>query len=162
MYLLYVDESGQHGGRHFILAGVAVFERQTYWLANTLDQIQLRFLPSMKESIEYHASIIRVGQEAPWNTLKVDERRKLLDTVYDTIVEGQVVLFATVIEREWLKEGTDEYSFAFESLVNRFDRFLRWKYKEEGEAQRGLIIIAESQYHQRIETLAAKIRQTGT
>lgn len=58
--------------------------------------------------------------------------------------------------------GADEYDFAFESLLNRFDRFLRCKYKDEGEAQRGLIIIAESQYQRRIETLAKKIRQVGT
>jgi len=162
LYLLYIDESGQHGGRHFVLAGVAVFERQTYWLADALEQIQLHFLPSLKGPVEYHASPIRAGQDPPWNTLKAAERHQFLDAVYKTIADGQVVLFASIIEREWLKAGTDEYGFAFESLVNRFDRFLRWKYKEEGQAQRGLIIIAESQYQQRIETLAGNIRRVGT
>lgn len=78
------------------------------------------------------------------------------------MAEGQIVLFASAIEREWLKQGVNEYDFAFESLVNRFDRFLRWKYKEEGEAQRGLIIIAQSEYKRHIETLFTKIRQVGT
>ncbi len=162
MYLLYADESGQHGGRYFVLAGVAVFERQTYWLADALNQIQLQLFPGINESVEYHAAVIRAGKEPPWNMLNDTQRHQLLDRVYTIIAEGQVVLFASIVEREWLRAGTDEYGFAFESLVNRFDRFLRWKYKEEGEAQRGLIIIAESQYQQRIETLAAKIRQAGT
>ena len=162
MYLLYIDESGQHRGQHFVLAGVAIFERQTHWIASALEQIQLRFLPSINEPVEFHASAIRAGQDPPWNTLKPDERRHFLDAVYEIIADKQLFLFTSVIEREWLRAGTDEYDFAFESLVNRFDRFLRWKYKEEGEAQRGLIIIAESQYRQRIEILAAKIRQAGT
>ena len=162
MHLLYLDESGQHHGRHFVLAGVAVFERQTYWLASTLDRLQLRFLPSISEYVEYHASSIRAGHDPPWNDLDVIKRRQLLDEIYGIIADEQIVIFASIIEREWLKETTDEYDFAFESLVNRFDRFLRWKYKEEGEAQRGLIIIAESQYKKRIETLATKIRQVGT
>jgi len=127
-----------------------------------LEQIQLRFLPGINEPIEYHASAIRAGKEYPWNTLQNVDRQQFLDSVYEIIAEGQLVLFASTIEREWLKEDTNEYGFAFESIVNRFDRFLRWKYKEEGEAQRGLIIIAQSQYQQRLETLAEKIHQGGT
>jgi hypothetical protein len=119
-------------------------------------------LPSVNEPVEYHASIIKAGKDLPWNMLNNAERHQFLDAVYEVITEGQVVLSVSVVEREWLVEGADEYDFTFESLVNRFDRFLRCKYKEEGEAQRGLIIIAESQYHQRIETLATNIRARGT
>jgi hypothetical protein len=162
LYLLYLDESGQHGGHHFVLGGVAVFERQTFWIATRLDQLQQRFLPNINEPIEFHASSIRAGKESPWDSLQQNERYQLLDNVYEVIQEGQVVLFGTVIERAWLEEGSDEYDYAFESMVNRFDRFLRWKYKEEGEAQRGLIIIAESQYRQRLEVLARRIREKGT
>jgi len=162
MHLLYLDESGQHHGCHFVLAGLAVFERKTYWLASALDQIQLKLFPGINEPIEFHASAIRVGKEWPWNTLADGERRGLLDTIYKTIAEQQLVLFASIVEREWLKKDVDEYEYGFESLVNRFDRFLVSKYKEEGDAQRGLIIIAESQYQQRIEAVAARIRQAGT
>lgn len=162
VHLLYLDESGQQGGKYFVLGGVAVFERQTYWIATRLDQLQQRFLPSVLEPIEFHASSIRAGKEPPWSSLTQNERYELLDSVYEFISESQVLLFATALERAWLQSGLDEYDFAFESLVNRFDRFLRWKYREEREAERGLIIIAESQYRQRIETLARRIRQAGT
>jgi len=161
MYLCYLDESGQHGGKYFVLAGVSVFERQTYWLTTELDRIQERFLPDLKEPVEFHAASIRGGKEPPWNTLSEEQRHNLLDSVYGAIREGDLHLFGAAIEREWLR-GEDEYDFAFEDLVSRFDRFLRWKYKEEGEAQRGLIIIAQSQYQQRVETLARRIRETGT
>jgi len=162
MYLLYLDESGQHGGKHFVLGGIAVFERQTFWIATGLDQLEQRFLPHINEPIEFHASSIRAGKESPWDSLDQSQRYQLLDSVYELIQEGQLVLFSTVIERAWLEQGADEYDFAFESVVNRFDRFLRRKYREEDEAQRGLIIIAESQYRQRIEVLAKRIRERGT
>jgi hypothetical protein len=162
MYLLYVDESGQHGGGHFVLVGAAVFERQTYWIGTALDQIQQRFLPELTEPVEFHASSIRAGREPPWGSLTNEQRHELLDGIYEAIRESQVVVFATVIERAWLPPDKDEYEYAFESLVNRFDRFLSWRYREHDDQQRGLIIIAESQYRQRIETLARAIRRGGT
>jgi hypothetical protein len=45
MYLLYLDDSGSVGNAedsHIILAGVAVFERQTHWLSEGLDRIATR------------------------------------------------------------------------------------------------------------------------
>jgi len=162
MYLLYIDESGQHEGNYFVLAGIAIFERRTFWLSSRLDQLQLKFLPDIKETVEFHATAIRARKEPPWCNLSTPDCRQLLDAVYDVIAEEQLFLFASVVERAWLKEEMNEYDWAFESMVNRFDRFLRWKYKDEGEPQRGLIIIAESQYQQRIETLASRIRQYGT
>ncbi|MGD8360707.1 MAG: DUF3800 domain-containing protein [Gemmatimonadota bacterium] len=40
MYLLYVDEFGDPQNRdenHYVLGGLAVFERQTHWLSQNLD-----------------------------------------------------------------------------------------------------------------------------
>lgn len=162
MYLLYLDESGPENTKHFALCGIAIFERQTYWIATRLDQLQQRFLPSITHPIEFHASTIRAGREPPWYSLSEAERRELLDCVYEAIREAQVFLFGAVIERAWLEIGQDEYEFAFESVVNRFDRFLRRLYREENRPERGLIIIAESQYRERLETLARAIRQAGT
>lgn len=162
MFLLYSDEAGQHDSKYFVLAGVAIFERQVHWLISALEQIQIKYLPAIQESVEFHASAIRSGYDKPWKNLDEKTRRNLLDEIYSIIAESDVILFASVVEREWLNANTNEYEFAFESLVNRFDRFLRSKYKDEGEAHRGLIIIAESQYRQRIETLSVQIRKVGT
>lgn len=163
MYLLYLDESGTHGGNHFILAGIAVFERQTYWLAKELDRIQQQWLPDITEPIEFHASKIRAAKEEPWKRLSDEQRRQLLDEVYRVIVESKSVLFGIAVERQWCKaKGEDEYQFAFESLIVRFDGYLKRLYKEANEPQRGLVVIAQSEFQRRLESLARKIRKEGT
>ena len=43
MYILYIDESGKHdGSEHFVVAEIAVFERQTYFLAQGMERLQLK------------------------------------------------------------------------------------------------------------------------
>lgn len=169
MYLLYVDESGQHGGDHFVLGGIAVFERQTYWIGEELDRIQSDFFagfPGIDGPIALHASDIRGSRSEPWVFLDqpgASRRHELLDRVYEVIVQANCVLFGVIIERRWLAErDEDEYLFAFESLVTRFDHFLKRKFLETGERQRGLIIIAESEWRKRIEGLALRIGKEGT
>ncbi|SRR6266849_4298242 len=49
-YLLYLDESGNENDpadRHFILAGAAVFEQNTFFLARALDEIQTKHCTSL-------------------------------------------------------------------------------------------------------------------
>jgi len=162
MYLLYLDESGQHGGRYFVLAGVAAFERQTHWIATELDRVQAQYFPKLPGAIELHASQVRAGRESPWDQLQPRERHALLDDVYTMISQAQVVIFGIAIERRWLPPGTDEYSYAFESLTQQFDRFLIHRYRDAGDPQRGLIVLAESEYRRRIEGLARRIRAEGT
>ncbi|MDK4688425.1 DUF3800 domain-containing protein [Kingella negevensis] len=46
MYLLYVDESGSTtdpNQQYFILSGIAVHEKQTYWIENAMNDIAARF-----------------------------------------------------------------------------------------------------------------------
>jgi hypothetical protein len=162
MYLLYLDEAGTHQSNYFCLCGVAVFERRTHWISSALNQIQKKSFPDVTESIELHASAMRAGQQAPWDKLSKEVRYQVIDDIYEVIRQDQVVLFATAVEKAWLKNDKDAYTWAFEGIVNRFDRFLRDKYKDEGEAQRGLIIIAESQYKDRLEEISQKVKQYGT
>ena len=57
MYILYLDESGTHdSARHFVLAGLAVFERQTCFLAQELERLQREFFPDHARPINFHAS----------------------------------------------------------------------------------------------------------
>ena len=162
MYLLYLDESGQHGGGYFVLAGAAIFERQVYWVGGQVDKLQSQYLPGETSKVEFHATEIRAGRTAPWDRLDQKTRFALLDEVYDRIAASDLVLFGVAIERAWLKPGDDAYAFAFESLVSRFDSFLRRKYQEQDEPQRGIVIIAHSEYTRRIETIALKMREAGT
>jgi hypothetical protein len=55
MYLLYVDESGSVPDPHqyfFVLAGVSLFERQTFWLNRELTAIASRFDNAHPELVE--------------------------------------------------------------------------------------------------------------
>ncbi len=43
MHLFYVDESGSvtdPAQKHFVLAGVAVFERKTHWIEQKLNEVE--------------------------------------------------------------------------------------------------------------------------
>ncbi len=64
MHLLYADESGSisdPGQRHFVLAGISVFEREPHWIEQELDKIAARFDPKQPHSIELHGSPMRTG-----------------------------------------------------------------------------------------------------
>ena len=63
-YLLYLDESGNPEDpedRHFVIGGLAVFERVTFWLNKAVDDVQAKHFPG-RPPIEFHASHIRAGK----------------------------------------------------------------------------------------------------
>ena len=161
-YLLYLDESGQHGGDYFVLAGAAVFERQTYWVADSINRLQRELLPNLPVPTEFHASAIRGGSDEPWSEIERRQRYELIDRTYAVLADNRLTLFATAIERGSLPDGADEYEYAFEDIAQRFDYFLKRAYHEDEDPQRGLIIVAESEYRRRIETLAQKVLRDGT
>ena len=81
MYILYLDGSGSvknPGERHFILAVVAVFERQIYHLISKADQFVAALGLGHAADIELHASPMANGKRWPWKGL---ERRIRLETI---------------------------------------------------------------------------------
>jgi Protein of unknown function (DUF3800) len=60
MYILYLDESGNENDpndRFFVLGGIALFERQTYFLSQSVDVVQTSHFQGM-QPIPFHASEI--------------------------------------------------------------------------------------------------------
>jgi len=58
MYLLYVDESGNENDpndRYFVLGGLAVFERSTFFLTKAIEEVQDRHFPN-HQPIPFHES----------------------------------------------------------------------------------------------------------
>ena len=167
MFILYLDESGYHTqANYFVLAGLAVFEREIHWFAQDLDTLQQRYFPGTTEPIEFHASPLRVtrdqGVPPPFNKLSRDERRELMTSIYQIIRGRQGVLFGVAIEKA-SRPNQDHYAFAFESLVSRFDLYVR-RYnasRAEGE-HRGIIAVAESSYRENLEVLGEQFRGGGT
>ena len=162
MYLLYLDESGLHSSPYFVLAGLAVFETHTGPLSSEVERVLDHYLPAPTRVEPLRATAVRSGSKPPWTQLSQGCRWSLLDEAYEVIRNSRAVLFGVAIERNWLPAGEDEYLFAIESVARRFDGYLQRRAGVEAVAQRGIIVAAESQFRQRIETLALRIQQEGT
>jgi hypothetical protein len=90
MYIFYLDESGNHAeATHFILAGLAVFEREIHWFTQDLDALQRDYFPEERNPVYFHAARlnVRAGEsvEAPWNRLTEAKRRELKARIYEII-----------------------------------------------------------------------------
>ena len=94
MHILYLDESGTHSdARYFVVAGVAVFEADTFFLAQDLDGLQAKYFPGTEEPIAFHASPLRSasGQsQDPYPSLALAERRQLSADIYEAISRSHV------------------------------------------------------------------------
>lgn len=167
MYILYLDESGTDSdSSYFVLAGLAVFEREIYWYAQDVDALQQKYLPDIDYPVEFHASPLRQKDSAkvpePFNCLTLNERRQLIKDMYQIIRSRRGVLFGVAIEKAWcVKE--EPYERAFEDLTSRFDLFLRRINATAGEhEQRGIIAVAESSYRRNLEILGERFRGGST
>lgn len=165
MYLLYADESGSIGdptARHFVLAGVSVFEREPHWLDRELEAIAKRFDKNEPQSIELHGSPMRSGKGRWRHHSKEERERAILDALSAGVCKrhpNQVRLFGVVLEKKNFS-GKDIAQVAFEQLSSRFDQFLR-RLHQKGDTQRGLILFDKSSTEQRIQTLAKEFKVSG-
>ncbi len=78
MFILYIDGSGSvknPGEDHFILAGVAVYERQIFHLIKALDDLVDSLGVGNVDQIELHGSPMYGGRTIPWR--QIDRARRL-------------------------------------------------------------------------------------
>ena len=169
MYILYLDESGLHAEANiFVLGGLAVFEREVYWFTEDVEAIQRRFFPNTNSPVEFHVAKLRAPEgrvEEPFNSLSIQQRRELIEAIYRIIRDRRGIVFGAAIEKARLQHE-DPYERAFEELTSRFDLFLRRQNAlataQSREEQRGLIVVAESSYRQRLEILGRRFRGGAT
>jgi len=168
VYLLYVDESGAATDptqKHFVLAGVAVFERQSHWVEQELNDIASRFNQHDPYSIELHGSPMRSGK-GQWNRIKRDERfRAIADALKNGVLlqhkrMSGMRLFGAVINKSSIS-GEDPVVHAFENITIRFDQFLKRLHNKNRNTQRGIMLFDKSTTEQRIQTLAREFKYTG-
>ena len=169
MYVLYLDESGTHTeASYFVLAGLAVFEREIHWFAQDLDSLQREYLPQETEAVYFHASRLRVRAsedvESPWGQLTHDQRSELKDRIYEVIRNRRGVVFACAVEKRYAEiRREDPYERAFEELMSRFDMFMRRTNQslvaDGKEEQRGLVVLAQSSYDKTLSLLAGRLRE---
>jgi Protein of unknown function (DUF3800) len=162
LHIVYLDESGTHQARYFVVAGLAVFEREAFHLANAVDQLQSRYFPNEREPVFFHASAIRAPDNrvpVPFNSLSVDDRRALNNGMYQIIANSGTRLFAAAMEKSFLTDPP--YERGLEEIASRFDRMIRRISNERNEDQRGLVVIAESSYRENLVTFARRIWREG-
>ena len=166
MYLLYIDESGNPddpADRYFVIGGVAIFERVTFYLSRALEHLQDARLPGVPP-VEFHAAPIRSGTGF-WRRIDPAIRNELLDDIGQIIAQANqpgLTLFGAVVEKDAQVHGEDAVKLATEQVCKRFDTFLTRRFKEHNDPQRGLIIFAESHYQKRAKVWVRGFRDLGT
>lgn len=166
MYVLYLDESGGENDptdRFFVLGGLAVFERTTYFLSQSLESLQTKYFPNV-QPVVFHSTDIR-GGKGFWRKQPKELRESFLHdmvTVLATSNSPGVVLFAAGIEKNSVLYGEEAVKRATEEVCRRFDIFLMRRANEYNDPQRGLIVFAEGKYHLRGRIWVRGFRRFGT
>lgn len=161
MYLLYVDESGSTKDpeqNYFVLSGIAVFERQTHWIEQSMNKIAQRFSSNEPYDYELHGSPMRSGRNE-WKGLPLEQRMQAIEDCLQLIVEKKIRIFSAVIEQGY-SSGQDIVSECFEQIASRFDMFLSRK-NAEGDKQRGIAIFDKSSTEKSIQAMARQFRNDG-
>jgi len=167
MYLLYLDESGNENdpsNRYFVLAGLALFERQIHHLSERLERVQEEHFPN-RPPIPFHASAIRAGRGF-WRGVGEEKRQEILDDVITAVTatddHGGLRLHAAVIEKDSELYGEHAVEAATEQVCKRFDTFLTRRYREHSDPQRGLLIFSEGRFDARAKLWVRGFRLRGT
>jgi hypothetical protein len=168
MQLLYLDHSGEPDDvaqKHVVLAGLSVFERQTFWLSQEVDKIAARFNPGDPAAVEIHASPMTSGRGI-WRKFPKADRLQALVDCCEIIRRSRdsTALIGGVIEKSALQKipgSSDIISYAFEQVCLLFDSQLKYLHKI-GKTQRGVIIFDQASYEQTIQNLATDFRTFGT
>ncbi len=166
MYVLYLDESGNPGDpadKNFVLAGITLPERSIHFLAQQMDAVQTKHFPG-SPPIEFHANAIKSGRGF-WRRVDKEKREAVLTDIGAAIAqvkEGNVIAFAAVIEKDYEWHSEAAIRKVLEIVCNRFNLFLKIRYKDYGDQQRGLLVFAESQYQQRAKIWVNDFKRLGT
>lgn len=163
MYLLYLDDAGSVGNaseRYFVLAGVALFERQTWFLEKALDDVASSVAHPEPKKLELHGNEIASGRKF-WRSIEKVERRRVIGSGLEAVrkLHGRTRLFGAVVDKRAVAPA-DAVEIAFEEVASRFDRFLL-RLHRGGKTERGLIVLDKSTMETRLQALATEFRLVG-
>ena len=163
LYLLYLDDSGSvknPNEQHFVLAGIAVFERQIYHLISTTDEFVSSLNLGHAHDVELHGSVMASGKKTPWKAMRRRDRLDTIERGLDLLrgAHWAVRAFAVVVDKH-ADSTTDPVEYAFEEICNRFNLFLARLWRNGEGQQRGLIVMDKWHYEEALaETVAALSR----
>jgi hypothetical protein len=145
---------------YFVLAGIAVFERQGHWISEKLEDIATRFNPGEPGTIELHGSPMLNGVKI-WRQYPLPDRIQAMKDALEVVrtSHSSNQLFGVAVRKASIT-GRDPIEFAFEQICNRFDLYLL-RLHRQGDTQRGLIVFDKSTKETTIQELATDFRRTG-
>lgn len=163
MYILYADEAGSTKDadqQYFVLGGVAIFERQGFWLSQELDKIAQRFDPADAQSVELHGSPM-FGGRGFWRRVPRADREQAISDALSVLAKSHPSnrIFGAAILKSCISP-IDPVEYAFEQIAIRFDKYLGRLYKG-GDPQRGIIVFDKTTYEITLQKLANGFRNTG-
>jgi hypothetical protein len=153
VYLLYLDESGNHvGSPAFVLGGLAIHERDAWHLQNRLDAVMAAQLPAGLNPLnfEFHASDLK-GPRPPepgrrpseWLQIPPPTRFGILHAGYHAVATHNpldaarpIALFGAVVTNAY----EDRDVRAYEEVLNRFDEMLTRQGYQSGHHEMGIVI----------------------
>lgn len=164
MYLLYLDGSGSvrnPSEQHFVLAGIAVFEQQTYHLMSEAEEFVASLDLGASGDVELHASVMANARQKPWKGLGRRERLAAIEDGLRVLLDAHqsVRAFAVVVDKEAVSPD-DPVEYAFEEICSRFGLFLNREWPDS--SQRGLVVMDKSHYEETLQRLAHHFRRKGT
>ena len=169
MFITYLDDAGNIGNpeeRHYILAGVCIFERQVFYLDEALDRVvQETGFAEISKNLELHGSFIH-ARRSVWRKFRTREeaRALIVKALHAARKAMDWRLFGVVVDKHRCSEDPAEY--AFEQICSRFDYYLRRRERtldQFGKRDRhgGLLVMDESVRKTRLQELAARFRHDG-
>jgi len=171
MFILYIDGSGSVSNTnesHFVLAGVAVFERQMFHLIGDLDKLVESFDLGPADEIELHGSPMYGGRGSVWRSIQRSKRQDMMQAalaVLGRAPRAGVRAFGVIVNKAAIAPK-DPVEYAFEEICNRFNLFLSRNFRSRGgrsqDRQKGLVVMDESHYEQPLQALAREFRVDGT
>ena len=171
MFILYIDGSGSVSNpdeKHFVLAGVAVFERTVFHAIKALDDMVDSFgLGQPSYEIELHGSPMLQGKRDPWKSVARARRKEMMLETLNVLTTAarNAKAFGIVVDKQSMSPN-DPVEYAFEEICNRFNLFLTRNFQSRGgrdeDKQKGLVVMDESHYEQPLQALAREFRISGT
>lgn len=165
MYLLYLDESGDHGGSPvYVLGGIAAHEDDIYHLQQRLDAMLGAKLPAgfAGNDFELHGAEIKSPSNrkrpSPWTQFDYGLRLDVLRGAYSSIADYRCknrkypcALFGAVVDRHY----PDYRRRAYEEVLHRFDEMLG----RNARHRRGIVIHDESTIERSLQAWTQRWRE---
>jgi hypothetical protein len=175
VYLLYLDESGTHGGSPaFILAGLAIHEDDAWYFQQKLQGVLVRKLPKglRPRDFELHAAEIKspikmvkgIKVVSPWAQVPYGTRLDIMRGTVQAISSYDCqdaaypyALFGAVVDRTY----KDREQRAYEEVLHKFDEMLTRQGNASGKHQRGLVVHDRRVIERDVQTWTATWREVS-